>query len=149
MTVKSKHLAAVAVAAAFVALAIPAAQAQSDEVYQQFGGKAGITAIITDAVASWQKDPRIARYFVHANIAHLRYELIQQVCNLTNGPCTYTGKDMKAAHEHMQLTQASFNALDEDLNTAMDNHHVPLSAQNYLTGKLAPMEQPIVTKNGF
>jgi hypothetical protein len=28
----------------------------------------------------------------------------------------------------------------------MDEHHVPLGAQNYLTGKLAPMERPIVKK---
>jgi hemoglobin len=149
MTLKSLSLAGFALATMATGLYVPAAHAQSDEVYQQFGGKAGITAIITEAIENWQKDPRIARYFVHANIPHLRYELIQQVCNLTNGPCTYTGKDMKSAHEHMQLTQASFNALDEDLNTAMDDHHVPLGAQNYLTGKLAPMEQPIVTKNGF
>ncbi len=123
------------------------AQAETDKVYQQFGGKAGITAIIEQAVDSWQTDPRIAKFFAHANIPHLKYELVQQVCYLTNGPCTYTGKSMQSAHQGMEITQAAFNALDEDLNTAMDDHNVPLSAQNYLTGKLAPMEQPIVTKN--
>lgn len=135
------------VAVLVTSLASGVAMAQSDKVYQEFGGQPGITEIIGQAVESWQKDPRIARYFAHANIIRLKYELVQQVCNLTNGPCTYTGKSMTAAHKGMMLTQASFNALDEDLNTAMDDHNVPISAQNYLTGKLAPMEQQVVTKN--
>jgi len=29
----------------------------------------------------------------------------------------------------------------------MDKNNIPIGAQNYLTGKLAPMEQPIVTRN--
>jgi hemoglobin len=72
--------------------------------------------------------------------------LTQQFCALLNGPCTYTGKDMTSAHTGMKITQAAFNALDEDLDTAMDKHNVPISAQNYLTGKLAPMEPAVVTR---
>jgi hemoglobin len=148
MTHQSKMLSILLASVSLAALP-SRAPAQSSTVYDQFGGKPGITAIIDQAVDSWAQDPRIASYFAHANLPHLKYELIEQVCNLTNGPCTYTGKSMESAHIGMNITQAAFNALDEDLNTAMDDHHVPLGAQNYLTGKLAPMEQPIVTKKGF
>lgn len=123
------------------------AHAQSDKYYQEFGGQAGIHQVIDDFVSVVAADPRINGYFAHAHIAHLKYELNQQFCALLNGPCTYTGKDMESAHKGMNITEAAFNALDEDLNTAMDKNNIPIGAQNYLTGKLAPMEQPIVTRN--
>jgi len=123
--------------------------AQAATPYDEFGGQAGIHQVVDDFVATIVADPRIKGYFAHAHIAHLKYELRQQFCALLNGPCTYTGKDMKTAHQGMNITQAAFNALDEDLNAAMDKNNVPISAQNDLTGKLAPMEQPVVTRNGM
>jgi hypothetical protein len=44
----------------------------------------GSMLLATRAVAA----PRIASYFAHANLPHLKYELIEQFCNLANGPCT-------------------------------------------------------------
>ena len=123
--------------------------AQAGTPYDEFGGQAGIHQVVDDFVANVTTDPRISAYFAHAHIAHLKYELQQQFCALLNGPCTYAGKDMTSAHQGMNITQAAVNALDEDLNTAMDKNNVPISAQNYLTGKLAPMEQPIVTRSGM
>ncbi len=122
---------------------------QAATPYDEFGGQAGLHQVVEDFIANVLADPRIQGDFAHAHIAHLKYELNQQFCALLNGPCTYTGKDMKSAHTGMNITEAAFNALDEDLNTAMDKNNVPIGAQNYLTGKLAPMEQPVVTKNGM
>jgi hemoglobin len=123
---------------------IPIAQAAT--VYEEFGGKPGIDKVVDDFVANVLADPRIKAYFVPAQTPRLKYELKAQFCALLNGPCTYTGKDMTSAHVGMKITQAAFNALDEDLNTAMDANNIPIDAQNYLTGKLAPMEQPVVTR---
>ncbi len=122
------------------------AQSADAPYFQAFGGQAGIKQVVDDFVGNVLADPRIGGYFAHAHIPHLKYELTQQFCALLNGPCTYTGKDMTSAHTGMKITQAAFNALDEDLNTAMDKHNVPISAQNYLTGKLAPMEPAVVTR---
>ena len=58
----------------------------------------------------------------------------------------YSGKDMKAAHEKMGLRNMDFNALAEDLQTAMEKNGVASRAQNKLLAKLAPMEHQIVTK---
>jgi hemoglobin len=121
------------------------ARAADMQPFEQFGGQPGIKKVINDFVAIVGADPRIKGFFVPAATPHLVYELNQQFCALLNGPCTYTGKDMKTAHVGMNITQAAFDALDEDLNKAMDENNIPIGAQNYLTGKLAPMEQPIVT----
>ena len=115
-------------------------------VYKAFHEEAGIDRIIDDFVVRLVADPRIGQRFQNANLARLRLELKQQVCYLTGGPCTYSGKDMKTAHDGMDLRNADFNALAEDLQLSMDKEHVGFRAQNRLLAKLAPMQRVIVTK---
>jgi hemoglobin len=117
-----------------------------DGVYKAFHEEAGIDRIIDDFVGRITTDPRIAERFQNANLARLRLELKQQVCYLTGGPCAYSGKDMKTAHQSMGLQNLDFNALAEDLQLAMDKEQVSFAAQNRLLAKLAPMQRVIVTK---
>jgi len=50
---------------------------------------------------------------------------------------------MKRTHEGQNIDRAAFNALVEDLQTAMDHNGVPFRAQNKLLAKLAPMYRDI------
>jgi hemoglobin len=117
-----------------------------DSVYKAFHEQPGIDRIIDDFVGRVTTDPRIAERFQGANLVRLRFELKQQVCYLTGGPCTYTGKDMKTAHAGMNLRNRDFNALAEDLQLSMDKEQVSFPAQNRLLAKLAPMQRAIVTQ---
>ena len=115
-------------------------------VYKAFHEQPGIDRVIDDSVERWVADPRISKRFEGRNLVRLRLELKAQVCYLIGGPCTYAGKDMKAAHAGMGLENLDFNALAEDLQLAMNREHVPFPAQNQLLAKLAPMQHAIVTK---
>lgn len=114
--------------------------------YEDFGQKAGISSIINDFVGVVAADNRINSYFAHANIPHLKEALTNQVCEALGGPCKYTGPAMGPMHQSMGVTQAAFNALTEDLITAMTNHNVSVPAQNHLIKILAPMSNDIITK---
>jgi hemoglobin len=118
----------------------------TDAAYKAFHEKAGIDRMTDDFVARITTDPRIESRFANANLTRLSYELKAQFCYLLDGPCAYTGKDMKSAHAGMGLENRDFNALAEDLQKSMDKEHIPFWAQNKLVAKLAPMEHPIVTK---
>jgi hemoglobin len=117
-----------------------------DATYKAFHGQEGIDRLIDDFVSRITADPRISERFANANLVRLRFELKQQVCYLTGGPCTYTGKDMKTAHAGMGLQNLDFNALAEDLQISMTKENIGFPAQNRLLAKLAPMQRPIVTK---
>ena len=121
-------------------------EAVSDAVFQDFGGKAGISKVIDDFLGIWQADPRISDKLKDADVERLGFLLKEQITQLTGGPAVYSGKDMKTAHQAMGLHNADFNALAEDLQHAMDKNGVPSRAQNKLLAKLAPMEHDIVTK---
>jgi len=53
---------------------------------------------------------------------------------------------LKTVHQDLQITNAMFNALAEDLQIAMEQHNVPSSVALKLIAKLAPMQRDIVTK---
>lgn len=113
-------------------------------LYERLGGAEGIDAITFDLLARSMADPRIAEDFVEADLVNLHGRLVEQLCALSGGPCTYGGRDMRAAHAGLGLTEADFNALVEHLVDAMRARGVPLSAQNELLAILAPMRREVI-----
>lgn len=139
-----RRFASVLCAAVQLAVTLIAAPAHADDsLYRTFGGQAGIDKIIDDLAVLEVKDPRTAPYFVNAPMKRIKQKLGEQLCVLLGGPCTYTGRPMKRTHEGENIDRAAFDAVVEELQTAMDMNGVPFSAQNKLLAKLAPMYRDI------
>jgi len=118
----------------------------NNPAFEAFGGEAGLARSTDDGVERLVHDDRIKKYFVNANLPHLKKMLTEEFCVLLRGNCTYEGGPMKEVHAQMGLRNADFNALAEDFQLAWDDAHVPFIYQNVLLAKLAPMEHDIVTK---
>jgi len=118
--------------------------APQKSLYDRLGGKEAITAVVDDFVANVAADKRINGFFAKADIARLKRNLVDQICQATGGPCTYTGKDMKTAHKGMGITDADFNALVEDLKKSLDKFKVPAKEQGELLGALGSLKPQIV-----
>ena len=123
----------------------PSAQAD-DSLYRALGEKDGISRFLDTFLTLVQQDARIRHQFKETNMELLGRQLASQICQLAGGPCQYGGDDMKTVHKGMGIDELQFNALAEDLQSAMMQHGVPASAQNRLLGKLAPMHREIVSK---
>jgi hemoglobin len=115
-------------------------------LYDRLGGKPAIVAVVDDFVGNVAADSRINGFFAHADIPHLKMELVDQICAGSGGPCTYTGKSMKDAHRGMGITTADFNALVEDLQKSLNKFKVPEKDQGQLLAVLGPMKGDIVEK---
>lgn len=113
-------------------------------LYDRLGGKDAITVVIDDFVANVAADKRINARFAKTNLPHLKQMLVDQVCQATGGPCTYTGKSMKDAHKGMQITEAEFNALVEDLTQSLDKHNVGATEKTELLTALGSLKGDIV-----
>ncbi len=127
-------------------LVCAAASAAEDALYLGLGGKPGIANIVARLLPIIQADPRIKESFADSDMNNLAMRLEQQFCQLSGGPCTYQGKPMGEIHDGLNITNAQFNALAEDLQVAMDQAGVAPRVQNRLIAKLAPMQRSIVTK---
>ncbi|HEY7533335.1 MAG TPA: group 1 truncated hemoglobin, partial [Nitrospiraceae bacterium] len=67
-------------------------------LYDRLGGKPAITAVVDDFVGRVANNARINGKFANANIPRLKTMLVEQICQASGGPCTYTGRDMKSSH---------------------------------------------------
>ena len=117
---------------------------QQKSLYERLGGQPAITAVVDDFVGNFAGDARINRFFARTDIPRLKRLLVEQICAGTGGPCTYTGRDMKAAHAGMAITDAQFNALVEDLVKSLDKFNVPAKEKGELLGILGSMKPSIV-----
>jgi hemoglobin len=115
-------------------------------VYEEFGEKPGLVTLMDDLMINLVADPRTRPFFASADQKHIKMELVDQFCVILGGPCEYTGKSMKESHKKLPIDEASFNALVEDLQLAMDKSKIPFRAQNKLLQKLAPMHREVITK---
>jgi hemoglobin len=113
-------------------------------LYSRLGGVDAIRAVVREFVARVAADDRINAFFRGVDIPHLERMLTDQICSATGGPCTYTGKSMREVHTGMNLTDAHFNALVEDLVGALDRYNVPVREKNELLGALGGMKPDIV-----
>lgn len=120
--------------------------ATDDHLFKAFGGHDGLVRITDDLFVNIAADPRINGFFEAKKIPHIKAMLVEQFCQILNGGCTYTGKDMTTSHAKLGIHEGDFNALVEDLQKAMDKNHVPFSAQNQLLAALAPQHRAIVYK---
>jgi len=127
----AKHaLLIVTLAATVFAGAAGAQTAPNDTLFQQLGARPGLVAL-TDA-------------FMVRLLAVFKSQFVDQLCEVSGGPCKFKGKDMKTVHEGQDITRSNFNALVEVLQQSMDAQGIPFGAQNRLLAQLAPMHREII-----
>jgi len=120
-------------------------QSMADKsLYERLGGKEAITAVVDDFVGHVAADKRINGFFAKANVPRLKMMLVDQICEATGGPCKYTGRDMKSAHQGMGITNADFDALVGDLVASLDKFKVGEREKQELLAALGPMRKNIV-----
>ena len=122
-----RNLMMVAIAAVFtlgLSIGVTSAQGNTKDdkpksLYHRLGGKKGIEKVVNDFIANVGADNRINHYFADTVKDKKRLEKFEdnlegQICLAAGGPCKYKGKNMRAAHKGMNITEADFNALVED-----------------------------------
>jgi len=115
-------------------------------LYDRLGGKPAITAVVDDFIGNVAADTRINRRFAGANIPRLKTRLVDQVCEATGGPCKYSGQSMLDAHRGMNITDAEFTALVEDLVKSLDKFKVPAQEKTELLTAFGGLKPQIVGK---
>jgi hemoglobin len=124
--------------------ACTATPSKDDSLYRALGGEDGIERLIGKTVELAHEDPRIAFMFEDADDGNLIEQLEDQICELSGGPCEYTGLDMEEAHSGMEITEAEFDVFVERVIDAMEETGVPHPARNRLLALLAPMREQVI-----
>lgn len=113
-------------------------------LYDDLGAEAGIAQIVSAFLERLAADARIAHFFDQTNLDRFERLLNEQLCQLADGPCRYSGDSMNDVHRGQGIREADFDALVEDLQLAMDAVGVPFRVQFRLLARLAPLRREIV-----
>jgi len=117
---------------------------QTKSLYDRLGGLDVINALTESWVARVGGDDRANGKFVRTDIPRLKKEIIDQLCEATGGPCTYTGRSMRETHDGMEVTAGEFDVAMQHLGAALDELNIPKTEQDELVDLLRPMRSDIV-----
>lgn len=94
-------------------------------VYEKIGGEAAVNAAVDIFYRKVLSDDRIAHFFDTVDMEGMHSKQKAFLTMAFGGPNNYSGKDMRAAHKHMNLTEVHFNAVAENLIGTLQELSVP------------------------
>jgi len=76
--------------------------------------------------------------------AGLKYHVTSLTCEVTGGPCKYTGRSMKEAHAHLNITEKEWQAMMSDFRATLIAQEVPQAEQAELINIIESSKADIV-----
>jgi hemoglobin len=146
----------VAVAAALVALtAWPAASAAQQpagqrSLYDRLGGVYPIAAVADEFINRLlvnevlNANPAIAAARARVPAAGLKFQVTALVCQVTGGPCGYTGRNMKQAHAHLNIGEREWLEMVRVFTDVLIHFKVPAAEQGELLAIVGSTKADIV-----
>jgi hemoglobin len=122
--------------------ALPAGAKAS--LYDRLGGQIGVAAIAGSLIDRVSADPMLGRSFRDSKLERIKKLLAEQICDLSGGPCHYSGDSMKDVHAGHRISEAEFYGMVADLREVLKERHVSQGATNELLRLLAPMKRDVV-----
>jgi len=133
------------------AVAPTAAQQASDtSLYNRLGGVYAIATVVDDFIErllvnnTLNANPRINEARARVPKAGLKFQVTVLVCQVTGGPCTYTGRSMKAAHAHLNINEEQWQAMVADFRATLNKFGVPAKEQGELIAIVGTTKPDIV-----
>jgi hemoglobin len=125
-------------------------------LYERLGGDRGLAVIVDDFLDRALADPRAnfarkgvehggllgvggksSEWGAHPDdVARMKVHFRQFLAVATGGPTLYKGRDMKAAHAGMKITNAEFDATVGDMKATLDALRIPVQEQKELLAVL-------------
>jgi hemoglobin len=100
------------------------AQQENATLYERLGGRPGIEAIVVDIWNNHISNPIINNRYAASDPEQVKRLVTEMCCAGFGGPETYTGKDMISAHKGMNINEAEFIAVCDDVLKALDKNTV-------------------------
>jgi hemoglobin len=131
----------------------PSAGAEQPSVkslYDRLGGVYNIAAVVDDFIErllvnqTLNANPAINLARARVPKAGLKFHVAALVCEVTGGPCKYTGRPMKQAHDHLNITDAEWQAMVDEFQKTLDKFQVPQREQAELVTIVESTKKDIV-----
>ena len=94
-------------------------------LYHRLGGKAALDAAVDKFYVKVLADKRINGFFEEVNMKSQHRKQKEFLSAAFGGPIPWKGKDMRSAHESLDVKEEHFNAVAENLQQTLEEMKVP------------------------
>jgi len=128
----------------------PPATLSAPSLYERLGGRRAIDRIVGDFVEGLDsnaklnaENPRIAIARAGHNVQERKRKITDLLCQLTGGPCQYTG-NLSEVHAPMRLSEADWAIAGQEMASALRKNNVKKAEQDELLGVVEAQKANIV-----
>ena len=114
------------------------AEDQPKPLYDRLGGVYSIATVVDDFIErllvnhTLNANPAIEEARARVPKAGLKFHVTALVCEVTGGPCKYTGRAMKESRQKLNITEGQWQAMVADFRKTLDKFKVPAKEQGEL-----------------
>jgi hemoglobin len=129
-----------------------AQQASTIPLYERLGGLKGITVVVDDFInrlvmnKQLNKNPAINAGRKRSPAPYLKFQVSQLICELSGGPCKYTGQAMKESHAHLNISEKEWGVMAKEFQKSLDKFKVPAAEQKELFDMVGKTKADIVVR---
>jgi len=128
--------------------------AAQQTLYDRLGGLAPISVVVNDFIDALVPDtvlnanPAIDAARKRVPAPYLKYHVTALVCQVTGGPCAYSGRDMKASHGHLNIREREWARMVTIFKGVLAKHRVPAKETEELLAIVESTKGDIVGAGG-
>ncbi len=129
-----------------------AEEKETPSLYDRLGGVYAIASVVDDFIERilvndvLNVNPAVNKARQTVPKAGLKYRVTELVCQVTGGPCVYSGRSMKDSHAHLNITEADWDAMVKDFVASLNHFKVPEKEQTELLAIVGATKGDIVMR---
>lgn len=117
----------------------------STSLYERLGGPQGISGLVDDVIAAYLENPLVSPRFRNIeDIEHAKKLAREFFAAGSGGPETYTGRDMRTAHQGMNISEQEYLAVMDDIMGALAKHDIDDATQKDVLAILYSLKGDII-----
>ena len=125
-----------------------AAAAAPASLYDKLGGEATIKAVVDEFYKRVLGNPQLKPVFEGTDMGGLKRHQALFISQALGGPKQYDGRDMKAAHAGLGITDEQFDAVATHLVATLNHFKVDQADIDTIVGVVAPLKDQVVSSQG-
>jgi hemoglobin len=116
----------------------------AETLYHRLGGAERIAAIVENAIDRHAVNPVLAPRFRGKDLVKLKEVGAQFFCAGAGGPQKYAGRDLRAAHAGMNVSEQELVATIDDFVAALNDHKVAQAEVNEVVAVLFSLKGEVL-----
>ncbi len=115
-------------------------------LFDQYGGFAKISRIVTDFYNKVLDSPVLAPFFAHTDMKRQIDHQTKFIATLMGGPASYTNEHLERVHAHLNITESAFQELINVMRETLEDHNMGEEDIQQVVNEMVSRKNYIIAK---